>query len=70
MESLCFYEVVPNINDINESCNSKRRCMIEFSSPKDPKGDNSWFKANDCDNMDHNTMFYLLGLILVAILHH
>lgn len=27
--------------------------MIEFSSPKHPKGDNSWFKVNDHDNKDH-----------------
>jgi hypothetical protein len=47
------------INDINESCNLNGRLMIEFSSPKEPKGENSWFKANHSGNKDHkNNVIY------------
>ena len=28
------------VDDINESCNLKERMMIDFSTPKEPKGKN------------------------------
>lgn len=57
------------INDINKSYNLKGTLMIDFSSHKGPKGENSWFKANYGDNKDNKKMFYLLGLVMIAILH-
>ena len=41
------------IDDNNEHNNLKGMLMIEFSSPKEPKCDDSRFHANDGDNKDH-----------------
>jgi hypothetical protein len=74
------YEVEKTfINDINESCNLKGRRMTDFASPKDPKGANSWFKANDGDNKDHKYNVisfgshfdsYITSLMLLFIYAH
>ena len=49
------------IDDKNEPFNLKGVLVIEFSSPKEPKCDNSWVRDKDGGNKDHKYNFLSFG---------